>query len=100
LNPERLGSTLVQEKYLGEKACDKRHPYRIIIIVVITKIVSNERLLLSTVISPKSPSLLYYRREFFKSSQEKNHSFKNSHDLCRNLTKSLSSYDVCNTAIA
>jgi len=32
LKPERWGSPLVQEKYREEKACDKRHPYRIIII--------------------------------------------------------------------
>jgi hypothetical protein len=32
LKPERWGSLLVQEKYQEEKACDKRHPYRIIII--------------------------------------------------------------------
>jgi hypothetical protein len=25
LKPERWGSSLVQEKYLGEKACEKRH---------------------------------------------------------------------------
>jgi hypothetical protein len=31
LKPERWGSLLVQEKYQEEKACDKRHPYRIII---------------------------------------------------------------------
>jgi hypothetical protein len=28
LKPERWGSPFVQEKYRGEKACDKRHPYR------------------------------------------------------------------------
>jgi hypothetical protein len=27
LKPERWGSPLVQEKYQGEKTCDKRHPY-------------------------------------------------------------------------
>jgi hypothetical protein len=32
LKPERWGSPLVQEKYQEEKACDKRHPYRIITI--------------------------------------------------------------------
>jgi len=32
LKPEQWGSPLVQEKYQEEKACDKRHPYRIIII--------------------------------------------------------------------
>jgi len=32
LRPEQWGSPLVQEKYREEKACDKRHPYRIIII--------------------------------------------------------------------
>jgi len=35
LKPERWGSPLVQEKYQEEKACDKRHPYRIIIIIII-----------------------------------------------------------------
>jgi hypothetical protein len=32
LKPERWESPLVQEKYQEEKACDKRHPYRVIII--------------------------------------------------------------------
>jgi hypothetical protein len=35
LKPERWGSLLVQEMYQEEKACDKRHPYRIIIIIII-----------------------------------------------------------------
>jgi hypothetical protein len=35
LKPERWGSPLVQGKYQEEKACDKRHPYRIIIIIII-----------------------------------------------------------------
>jgi hypothetical protein len=35
LKPERWGSPLVQEKYQEGKACDKRHPYRIIIIIII-----------------------------------------------------------------
>jgi len=35
LKPELWGSPLGQEKYQEEKACDKRHPYRIIIIVII-----------------------------------------------------------------
>ena len=35
LKPERWGSPLVQEKYQEEKACDKRHAYRIIIIIII-----------------------------------------------------------------
>jgi len=35
LKPERWGSPLVQEKYQEEKACDKRHRYRIIIIIII-----------------------------------------------------------------
>jgi len=34
LKPEWWGSLLVQEKYQGEKACDKRHAYRIIIITI------------------------------------------------------------------
>jgi len=32
---ERWGSPLVQGKYRGEKACDRRHTYRIIIIIII-----------------------------------------------------------------
>jgi len=36
LKRERWGSPLVQEKYQEEKACDKRHPYRIIIIIINT----------------------------------------------------------------
>ena len=36
LKRERWGSLLVQEKQQEEKACDKRHPYRIIIITIIT----------------------------------------------------------------
>ena len=35
LKPERWGSPLVQEKYQAEKACDKRHPYRILILIII-----------------------------------------------------------------
>jgi len=35
LKPEQWGSPLVQEKYQEEKACDKRHPYCIIIIIII-----------------------------------------------------------------
>jgi hypothetical protein len=35
LKPERWASLLVQEKYQEEEACDKRHPYRIIIIIII-----------------------------------------------------------------
>ena len=35
LKPERWGSLLVQEKYEEEKACDRRHPYWIIIIIII-----------------------------------------------------------------
>ena len=35
MKPERWGSPLVQKKYQAEKACDKRHPYRIIIIITI-----------------------------------------------------------------
>jgi hypothetical protein len=38
LKPERWGSLLVQEKYQEEKACDKRHPYRIIIIIIMNYI--------------------------------------------------------------
>ena len=39
LKPEQWGSPLVQEKYQEEKACDKRHPYRIIIIIIIIIII-------------------------------------------------------------
>jgi ABC-type multidrug transport system permease subunit len=39
LKPEQWGSLLVQEKYQEEKACDKRHPYRIIIIIIIVIII-------------------------------------------------------------
>ena len=39
MKPELWGSPLVQEKYREEKACDKRHPYRIIIIIIITNAV-------------------------------------------------------------
>ena len=35
LKPEWWGSPLVQKKYQVEKACDKRHSYRIIIIIII-----------------------------------------------------------------
>jgi len=38
LKRERWGSPLVQEKYQEEKACEKRHPYRIIIIITKVKI--------------------------------------------------------------
>jgi hypothetical protein len=43
LKPERWGSLLVQEKYQEEKACDKRHPYRIIIIIIIIIIMHTDR---------------------------------------------------------
>jgi hypothetical protein len=39
LKPERWGSLLVQEKYQDEKACDERHPYRIIIIIMMMIII-------------------------------------------------------------
>jgi len=39
LKPERRGSPLVQEKYQEEKACDKIHPYHIIIIIIIIIII-------------------------------------------------------------
>jgi hypothetical protein len=39
LKPEGWGSLLVQEKYQEEKACDKRHPYCIIIIIIIMEAV-------------------------------------------------------------
>jgi len=45
LKLEGWGSPLVEEKYQEEKACDKRHPYRIIIIIIIiiiNKIVSKQ----------------------------------------------------------
>jgi hypothetical protein len=46
LKPEWWGSPLVQEKYQEEKACGKRHPYRIIIITIIIIIIinSNDRI--------------------------------------------------------
>ena len=37
---ERWGSPLVEEKYQAEKACDKRHPYRIIIVINIIIIIT------------------------------------------------------------
>jgi hypothetical protein len=40
LKPERWGSQRVQEKYQEEKACGKRHPYRIIIIIIIIIIIT------------------------------------------------------------
>ena len=36
MKPEQWGSPLVEAKYQEEKACDKRHPYRIIIITITT----------------------------------------------------------------
>ena len=39
LKPEWWGSPLAQEKYQEEKACDKRHTYRIIIIIIIIIII-------------------------------------------------------------
>jgi hypothetical protein len=39
LKPERWGSPLAQEKFQEEKACDKRHPYRIVIIVVVVVVI-------------------------------------------------------------
>jgi len=35
LKPERWGSPLFQDKYQGEKVCDKRHIIIIIIIIII-----------------------------------------------------------------
>jgi len=43
LKPEQWGSPLVQEKYQEEKACDKRHPYRIIMIIIIEAKISRYR---------------------------------------------------------
>ena len=40
MKPEQWGSPLAQEKYQEEKACDKRHPYRIIIIIIIIIIIN------------------------------------------------------------
>jgi len=49
LKPERWGSLVVQEKYQEEKACDKRHPYRIIIILIdITRLHDKQVKLLQT----------------------------------------------------
>jgi hypothetical protein len=39
LKRERWGSLLVWEKYREEKACDKRHPYRILILILIIIII-------------------------------------------------------------
>ena len=39
MKPEWWGSPLVQEKYQEEKACDKRHPYSIIMIIIIIIII-------------------------------------------------------------
>jgi len=39
LKRERWGSPLVEEKYREEKACDKRHAYRIIITIIIIIII-------------------------------------------------------------
>ena len=39
LKRERWGSPLVQEKYRGEKACDRKQPYLIIIIIIIIIII-------------------------------------------------------------
>jgi len=48
LKREWWGSPLVQEKYREEKACDKRHPYRIIIIIIIIILIIVSITLLST----------------------------------------------------
>ena len=42
---ERWGSLLVQEKYRGEKACDRRHPYRVIIIIIIIEAAYKEEII-------------------------------------------------------
>jgi hypothetical protein len=52
LKTERWGSPLVQEKYQGEKACDKRHPYRIIIIIII--IMMRLRMILKSELNAKN----------------------------------------------
>ena len=39
LKPEWWGSPLVQEKFQAEKACDKRHPYRIMMMIIIIIII-------------------------------------------------------------
>ena len=44
LKPERWGSPLIQKKYREEKACDRRHTYRIITIIIITTIIKREML--------------------------------------------------------
>ena len=36
---ERWGSPLVQEKYREEKACDRRHTYRIVMIIIMIMII-------------------------------------------------------------
>ena len=37
MKPEGRGSLLVKEKYREEKACDRRHPYRLITIIIIIR---------------------------------------------------------------
>jgi len=55
LKPKRWGSPLVQEKYQEGKACDKRHPYHIIIIVIIIIII--------IIIIIKLPALVEIKRD-------------------------------------
>jgi len=54
LKLERWGSPLVQEKYREEKACDKRHTYRIIIIMIIIIIIPGKH----SIDSPQKAAIL------------------------------------------
>jgi len=60
LKPERWGSPLVQEKYQEERACDKRHPYRIIVIIIIIIIIINIQWHISSIIK-----LIYGKKSQF-----------------------------------
>jgi hypothetical protein len=42
LKPEQWGSLLVQEKYQGEKACDKKQQQQQIIIIIIIIIIKSD----------------------------------------------------------
>jgi hypothetical protein len=59
LKPERWGSLLFQQKYQEEKACDKRHPYRIIIIIIRAKVIHQKLAEAAELIEDKSPSPYY-----------------------------------------
>jgi len=82
LKPERWGSPLVQEKYQEEKACDKRHPYRIIIIIIIiiyieasNKWLTNADLFAETAIQDQVVLTRSYKKYILK--------HPDTEDLCR-----------------